>query len=118
MQKDVKKLLKLGLISFLLLFIVTYAFFRTKDLIYGVKIENMNINDGMTVNENILAIAGKARNAVNLSLNGRIISVDQTGKFNETIALYSGYNIISIKASDKFGNNDEKDYKLMHFNSD
>jgi hypothetical protein len=62
----------------------------------------------------VLEITGVAKNAINLTLDGREISVDQQGDFDETIALLSGYNIISLKAVDKFGNIDEKNYKLMH----
>ncbi|KKP87568.1 MAG: hypothetical protein UR92_C0033G0012 [Candidatus Nomurabacteria bacterium GW2011_GWA2_35_80] len=100
--------------SAFLLFIIIYAFFRTKDLIFGVKIKEVNIVDGTKVTDNIMKITGNAKNAVNLTLNDRVISVDQKGNFDETIALLSGYNIISIKAQDEFGNNDEKNYKLMY----
>jgi len=101
-------------LSAFLLFIIIYAFFRTKDLIFGVKIKEVNIVDGTKVTDNIMKITGNAKNAVNLTLNDRVISVDQKGNFDETIALLSGYNIISIKAQDEFGNNDEKNYKLMY----
>jgi len=70
--------------------------------------------DGAVLTENIIKITGNAKNAINLTLNGREISVDQAGNFNETIALLPGYNIISIIAKDKFGYVDEKNYKLIH----
>ncbi|MFH1200828.1 MAG: hypothetical protein V1484_00660 [bacterium] len=74
----------------------------------------MNLTDGTTVTENIIKLTGIAKNAINLTLNGREISVDQSGNFSETIALLSGYNIIDIKAKDKFGYVDEKNYKLIY----
>ena len=114
MNTDIKKILKIASLSAFLLFIIIYAFFRTKDLIFGVKIEDVNIIDGTKITDNIIKITGNAKNAVNLTLNDRVISVDQKGNFDETIALLSGYNIISIKAQDEFGNNDEKNYKLMY----
>ncbi|MFA5937289.1 MAG: hypothetical protein WC822_05450 [Candidatus Paceibacterota bacterium] len=114
MQNDAKKILKIVSLSILLIFIIVYAFFRTKDLVFGVRIRDVNIVDGTKVTESILQINGNAKNAVNLTLNGRIISVDQKGNFNETIALLSGYNIINIKAKDEFGSTDEKNYKLMY----
>ncbi len=83
-------------------------------MIFGVKIKNVNIVDGAKITDSIMHITGNARNAINLTLNGREISVDRDGNFNETIALLSGYNVVEIKAKDKFGNNDEKIYKLMH----
>lgn len=92
---------------------MVYAFFISKNVVLGVKITNVNIIDGTKITDNIIKITGNAKNAVNLTLNDRAISVDQEGNFDETIALLSGYNVISIKAKDEFGNGDEKNYKLM-----
>jgi len=61
-----------------------------------------------------IEITGIAKNAIDLTLDGREISVDQQGDFDETIALLPGYNIINIKAKDKFGNVDDKNYQLMY----
>jgi len=114
MNQDAKKLIKLISVSVLFLFIVIYAFFRSKDLIFGVKIKNVNITDGSKITTSTINITGTAKNAVDLTLDGREISVDQQGNFNETIALLPGYNVIDIKAQDKFGHVDEKNYKVMY----
>lgn len=114
MNTDAKKILKIASLSLLVLFIVVYSFFRSKDLIFGVKIKDVNIVDGTKVTDNILKITGNARNAILLTLDDRPISIDQKGNFNETIALLSGYNVIDIKAKDEFGNSDEKNYKLIY----
>ena len=121
MQNDAKKILKIALVSLLFLFIIIYSFFVSKDVLFGVKIKNVNmtangtaVQDGTKAIDNIIKITGTARNANKLSLNDRVISVDLKGNFDETIALLPGYNIISIKAQDEFGNNDEKNYKLMY----
>jgi hypothetical protein len=114
MRKDAKKILKITFLSLLFLFIVVFAFFRSKDLILGVKIKNINIFDGEKVMDSILKINGNAKNAKTLTLNGRSILIDQKGNFDETIVLFSGYNVINIKAQDKFGHIDEKNYKIMH----
>ena len=114
MNQDAKKILKIVSLSVLFLIIILYAFFRSKDLIFGVKIKNVNIVDGAKITESVLNVTGNARNAVNLTLDGREISVDQDGNFSETIALLPGYNVVDIRAKDKFGKSDEKIYKLMH----
>lgn len=113
-----KNTLKITLLSMFFLFIVVYSFFRSHDLIFGVKIKNIQIDGlpaqaGITLKNNTLHVSGNAKNAINLTLNGREISIDQAGNFSETIALLSGYNTINIKAVDKFEYVDEKDYKLM-----
>lgn len=114
MRPNIKKIIQISSLSILFLFIIIYAFFRSKDLIFGVKIKNVNIIDGAKITDNLLEIKGNAKNAIYLTLNGREISIDQAGNFDETIALLSGYNVIEIKAEDKFNNIDDKIYKLIH----
>jgi len=114
MTQNVKKIIKFATLFLFFLFIIIYAFFRSKDLIFGIKIRNVNIVDNSKVTDNIIKITGNAKNAIKLTLDDREISVDQKGNFEETIALLPGYNIVDIKAQDKFGNNDEKNYKLIY----
>lgn len=95
------------------LVIIIFAFFGARDLIFGVRIKDVNIEDGAKYAESVLKITGNARNATSLTLNGREISINQAGDFDETIALLSGYNIVNITARDKFGHIDEKNYQII-----
>lgn len=113
MTSDFKKILKLASLSVLFIFIIAYTLFNARSLIWGVKIKNVNIVPGVGSEINIVKISGNAKNAKNLTINGREISIDQEGNWNETLALLLGYNIINIKAEDKFGYKDEKNYQLM-----
>lgn len=112
MEFNFKKKLIRGLIITFSLFIVTYAFFKAEDLIFGVSIENVNIENQTSFETNKIEISGNARHATELILNGREISIDKEGNFKEDIAPLIGYNIVNIKAKDKFGHEDEKNYKL------
>ncbi len=119
MNTDAKKILKITCLALFFIFIVSYAFFSSKDLVFGVKIRNIQVNsqniiDGERITDSVVKITGNAKNAISLTLNGREISIDQKGNFNESLAFLSGYNIINLKAQDKFGNSDEKNYKLMY----
>ena len=114
MKNNVKKIVKIVGLSVFFLLIIIYAFFVSKDLILGVKIKKVNLMDGATVTENVIKVTGNARNAIDLTLDGREISVNEQGDFEEIIALLPGYNIINIKAQDKFGYKDEKNYKLIY----
>jgi len=114
MNTSTKKILKIIILFVFFVLILIYAFFRSSDLIFGVKIKNVNIEDGAVVASSIVQITGNAKNATNLTLNGREISIDQAGNFNETIALLLGYNTVTIQAKDKFGHSDEKNYKLIY----
>lgn len=113
MNTSAKKIVKIGGLVVFFLLIIIFAFFTSRDVLFGVKIRNVNIVDGSTTNESVLKVTGNARNALNLTLNGREISINKEGDFDETIALLPGYNIVNIKAKDKFGDTDEKNYKLM-----
>ena len=113
MNQDTKKILKIVSFSILFIFIIIYSFFNTKDLIFGIKIKNINITNNINNEINIIKITGNAKNAKNLTLNGREIFIDQNGNFNETLVLLLGYNVINIKAEDKFGYKDEKNYQLI-----
>ncbi len=113
MNISAKKIVKIGSISIFFILIIVYAFFVSKDLIFGVKIKHVNIEDGATYSESVIKVTGNAKNATKLTLNGREIYINQAGDFDETIALLSGYNIISIRAQDKFGLVDEKNFRLI-----
>ena len=113
MIEDGKKIIKIAGFSVFFILIIIYAIFISKDLIFGIKITEVNLSDGAVFTENIVKLSGNAKNAIKLTLNGREISIDQEGNFGETIALLPGYNIVTIKAEDKFGYVDEKNYQLM-----
>ena len=113
MNTSAKKILQIGALSVFFILIIIYAFSRSNDLIFGVQIKDVNITDGMETVESIQKVTGNAKNAINLTLNGREITVDENGNFSETIALLLGYNIINLTAKDKFGEVDEKNYKVI-----
>src|SRR3989338_7847527 len=112
--RDSKKTLKIVGLSVFFILILLYAGLRSKDLVLGVKIKNVNLKDRATIIESTIKIEGNARNATSLMLDGREISIDELGNFSETIALLPGYNILSLEAEDRFGNKDEKNYKLIY----
>ena len=113
-NRDNQKFFRNIALGALFIFIALFAFFGSYDLIFGVKIKDVSIENGATVYESVERITGTAKHAVLLSLNGREISIDKEGNFDETIALSPGYNIISIEAKDKFGSRDQEDYQLIY----
>jgi len=118
MNTNAKKIIKVAGVGLFFILIIGYSLFVSKDLIFGVKIKDVNFNgesaySGATFTESIVKVTGNAKNAIKLGLNGREISIDELGNFNETIALLSGYNIINLRAEDKFGYVDEKNFRLV-----
>lgn len=114
MRTDAKRVAKIILISGIFLFILIFALIKSKGLIFGVNIKDVNLENGATLTESVINITGNAKNAIYLSLNDREISINQAGNFNETISLLPGYNTITLKAKDKFGNSDEENYQLIY----
>ncbi|MBI5139236.1 hypothetical protein HZA26_01355 [Candidatus Nomurabacteria bacterium] len=113
MNYNIKKILKITALSVFFIFIIIYAFYRSSSLIFGVEIKNVNISDGAKFTSASLEITGVAKGAIKLTLNDREISIDGAGNFRDEVVLLSGYNVISIRAIDKFGYVDEKNYKLI-----
>lgn len=112
-NQNARKHFKLILVCTALILIVVYAYFQAHDILFGIKIKNLNLVDGARMDNNVIEIMGNAKNAVKLTLNGREISINDQGDFKETIVLLSGYNVIGIKAKDKFGYEDEKNFRLI-----
>jgi hypothetical protein len=105
-----KKTLQIGGLVVFFLFLIIYGIWGSHSLIFGVKIKNVDLK----ITENIMQFTGNAEKATSLILNGREISVNEAGDFDETLVLLSGYNIITLIAKDKFGYVDEKNYKLIN----
>ena len=55
-----KKIIQITGLSVFFLLIVLYAGFVSRDLIFGVKIRNVSIIDGVTVTESIIKITNKS----------------------------------------------------------
>ncbi len=92
--------------SLLFLTIATYSLFKMRYIISGVTI-NASIENN-TPSGNLIKIKGDAKHAKFLSLNGREITIDKDGAFEEKIALPTGFSVITLAAEDKFGKSIEK----------
>src|SRR3989344_9462939 len=95
------RLWRLAFFSAAAIVIVLYAFSRTVNFLRGpfVIIEKPANNEYIS-NTNTM-IGGRASYISALSLNGREIFTDEKGNFRERLPLLSGYNIITVRATDK-----------------
>jgi hypothetical protein len=78
----------------------------------GVDLRISGVSDGQTFSNPAVQVSGQAKNARNLSIDGRPVLIDRDGYFQESLILAPGYNIMTFKASDKFGKYVEKNYQL------
>lgn len=59
-----------------------------------------------------VTIQGTTESGTQITINGRIVAVDDTGKFQYSVSLTDGDNKFTIKATDKAGNTTEKELAL------
>lgn len=97
------------LIALAIIVIGGYSLFQARKMLEGPEISIASPKNGATVNDALVDITGVAKNIKDISLNDRPIFVDEQGNFNEKLLLYPGYNIIKLKATDKFGKETEKE---------
>ena len=114
MQRNAKFFIGGGLGLILFLFIVGYAYYRSRDLVRGPQITVTSPHDNDTVSTALLEISGNMKNSTGETLDDRKIFLDTAGNFKEKLLLEEGYNIISLKAEDRFGRKVEKRLSLVY----
>lgn len=112
--EDGKLILKILVISIFVLLITGYGLFQAKKIITGPEITITTPTNGTTVGDSETTVTGIAHNISAISLNDRSIYIDESGNFSEKLMLYPGYNIIKLKAQDKFGATVQKDIELVY----
>lgn len=100
--------------SLFLFLILGYSFYQSKNLLMGPVITVSEPKNGATVPEQLVKIAGIAKNINKITLDDRPIYVDEVGVFSEKLLLSDGYNIIKISAWDKFSKKTEKTIELVY----
>jgi len=91
-----------------------YALFQGRHLIAGPQIIIDSPKDNATLHESFKAIEGRGRNVTHITLNDRPIFMDEKGYFKESLLLAPGYNIITVKASDRFGRETREVLELVY----
>ena len=104
-----------GVCTCLFLIIGVYTYTRMSEIIHGVQVTAniQSTTDGTTVSK----IVGTAKNATYVSLNGREISIDKNGAFEEDMVLPNGYSIVTLSAEDAFGKSMEKTLDVYTVNN-
>lgn len=90
------------IILILVIIFLFFGLYRARNFLEGPKIVIESPIDGQVFTTSDIEINGQASNISLLYLNGRQIFTDQNGNFKENLLLAKGYNIIQIKADDKF----------------
>lgn len=92
--------------------IVIYGIWRSFNYSLGPSIEINEPIDGTSIISPTTLVKGRALRINDLSLNGKMILVDQEGNFSETIVVFPGLNTITLSASDQFGRKIRREIRL------
>ena len=109
-RRKLKLSLKILTGSLFLFLILGYSLYQSRNLLMGPVITINEPKNGSTTEEQMIKIAGAAKNIKSISLDDRPIFIDEAGSFSEKLLLSNGYNIIKISAWDKF---DKKTDRLI-----
>jgi hypothetical protein len=98
----------------LVLVLIGYSGFTAKRIFEGPKIVIEVPADGATISTSLIEVRGTTKNALSLTLDGRLIAIDTTGRFDEQLLLSYGYNIIELVATDRAGKSIKKTVTLFY----
>lgn len=113
-HKDVKKWLKIGLFSGLLILIACYSLFQARKIMEGPELTVTSPLIQGIMTDSFVQVTGVARNIKEIKLNGFPIYIDEQGNFSEKLVLIAGYNIIELEARDKFNKETKKVIELVY----
>ncbi|MDD5032734.1 MAG: hypothetical protein PHC85_01250 [Candidatus Pacebacteria bacterium] len=82
---------------------VFYLYGRSKNFLQGPGISLDYPKNGETVNNPVIKIKGVSVNVSALYIDGSHVLTDSLGNFEKDMILAQGYNIIEVKAEDRFG---------------
>ena len=111
--KNPKRTLRIFAISIIILLLVFYGYRQANRLITGPSITVFEPIDGASITGQEVTIKGLAENIAFISLNDQSIFVEENGNFSQKLLLSPGYNIITLKARDKFDNETETVLELV-----
>ena len=97
----------------LFLILASYSLYQARFLIIGPQIWIESPQDGEVLKNQLVTIEGGAENVVWISLNDRPIFIDEKGRWSEELIVSSGTSIMTLKARDRFGREEEKRITLV-----
>lgn len=86
-----------------LIIILIYGVYRAYPLLAGPVITVYSPHNGDAVGTTTFQVTGKAERAKEIRLQGRPITINTEGVFNETLVSHSPYTILVLEAVDAYG---------------
>ncbi len=113
-RQKTKFYLKTLIIILFLIALFSYGVFEIWNYATGPKIIISSPINGSSVSESLIIIKGQTKNVTEITLNNRAIVIDEAGYFAEKILLSYGYNVLELKAQDRFGKKTEQKLQVVY----
>ncbi len=113
-QFNLKKILSLGGAVIIVIAVLGYGVWISRDLLFGIRFSINGITDGMSTSEGIVTFSGLAHRASLLVIDGHTVPLAEDGTWTNTLALVPGENTIQIKVTDRFKRTTEKVYRIYY----
>ena len=113
-RHETKFYLKAIIITLFLICLFGYGAFEVWNYATGPKIILSSPVNGVSVSESLISIDGQGKNTKEITLNDRAIALDEAGNFSEKILLSYGYNVLKLKAEDRFGKKTEQELQIVY----
>ena len=104
--------IKITLIILFTIAVGGYAVFQSIDLVRGPILTITSPTDGSLFTEPLITITGTTKNISFIYLNDNQIFVDSDGVFKQKLLLNIGYNIITLRVTDRFN---REVHKELHY---
>ena len=103
-RETIKRILVAFAILIVAMVVVGYSYHASHGIIAGPSISITSPQAGETAfATSTVLIEGVALRVQSITLNGRSITIDESGNFSETVLLSPGYNVETLQGIDKFG---------------
>ena len=111
---NLKKILSLASGIAIVVIILGYGIWISRDLLFGIRFSINGLTDGMSTNQGILTFSGTANHASLLVIDGETIPLAENGTWTDTLAVLPGYNTIQLQVTDRFKRTTEKVYRIYY----
>ncbi|GEM_PF-4813243 len=96
------------------IFIIIFIGFQIKSFIEKPKINIISPNNNEVFSYDVIKIYGTTCEKCSVSINGKNVSVGQSGEFEKTLKLVEGKNIIFISSRSELGRSNEKKISIFY----
>ena len=93
--------------------VLGYSYFVLEDFIRGPRIEITSPETGFSTTTPLIIVSGRAIHTSIFMLNDASTTLDLKGNFSESLLLADGYNIINLKAEDRYHRVAEKRIEII-----